>query len=158
MMTDFITKDQAEALAALVHQLRPDWQTQGIMSALAKVRDRGPAFDVAHAALYAAADPTIRTPAVIAMGGEHWMRGKGLGETTASTTGRYARCPNEGHEHEPAHNCRMCRSEHLEAKELAGHQVPRTPTAPTERVAEIVAAAVPELRGSRLVGSTNTKD
>lgn len=147
------TRSQAQAIANVVAALRPEWHQAGIMTALEAVADRGSAYDLAHAALYAAADPSIQTPAVIAMGGEHWMRGKALGETTASTTGRYTRCPNDGHEHEPAHNCRMCRSEHLEAPVQAGHLVPRTPTAPTERVREIVAGAVPGLRGSRLVGS-----
>lgn len=154
MMTNPITPSQAKLLTALIEDLRPDWDRAGIWAKVVEAKDRGPAWDLIHAALYAAENPAVRSPGVIPKAGEHWTRGHALGEA-GTTSGRHARCPEDGHEHEPAHNCRSCRSEHLEAPVQAGHLVARTPTAPTERVAEIVAAAVPELRGSRLVGSVS---
>lgn len=147
MMTK-ISRDQAHALAQLVTTLRPDWDTPGIVKALSGARDRGTAWDLAHAALYAAQDTTVRTPAVIGMAGEHWMRGKGLGQTTSTTTGRYARCELEGHEHEAAHACRICRSEALEAAVQGAHLVERVPVVAADRVAEILAGVVSNGSGS----------
>ena len=71
-MMNQITRPQADALAALVHELRPEWDTRGIVKALFDARERGTALDVAHAAINAAADLTHRTPAVIALAGPHW--------------------------------------------------------------------------------------
>ena len=74
-MNDKITWDKstADALASLLGRLRPDWQMPGIMAALAdeRLRGRNP-FAVARAAILAAGNPKVRTPAVIAMDGEHW--------------------------------------------------------------------------------------
>lgn len=137
MTTTPITRAQAEALTALVHALRPDWDGNGVMTALANARDRGTAWELAHAALHAAETPTNRTPAVIGMTGEHWTRGKPLG--TATTTGRFQRCPEPGHSSYPAWNCGYCKAERLEATEqdrtLARQGVP------PKRIREIRATA-----------------
>lgn len=71
-MSAELTQPQADAIAILVSRLRPDWDVRGVMAALAKVRDRDP-FLAAVAAVRAAANPTNRTPAVIAMDGAHWL-------------------------------------------------------------------------------------
>lgn len=110
MMT--ITRDQAHALAELVHQLRPEWDAQGVLAALAKARDRGPADVVCIAAIRAAATPTNRTPAVIPLAGDHWT-----GIVEASSTGAVPRptdrrCTEPGHEHYSL-PCKGCRSEAL---------------------------------------------
>lgn len=73
MMTEIqLDKATAEHLAAVVAALRSDWDERGIVAALAQARDRGDVSQVAMAAIRAAADPSNRTPAVIAMEGPHW--------------------------------------------------------------------------------------
>lgn len=63
------------ALAVLVAHLRDDWQPAGIRTALDRAAARPvTGYELAHAALNAAANPTVRTPAVIALDGQHWQR------------------------------------------------------------------------------------
>lgn len=71
-MMDKINENQAEALAVLIHTLRPDWDTPGVKHALRRAIDRGDQWELAHAALRAAAEPGNRTPAVIGYDGKHW--------------------------------------------------------------------------------------
>lgn len=71
-VTSIETRNQQHrAIAFLVAAVRPDWATPGIMAALDQVRDK-PLADVAVAAIRAAGRTDQRTPAVIAMAGEHW--------------------------------------------------------------------------------------
>jgi hypothetical protein len=82
---------QADAIAVLVHQLRPDWDIRGVMAALADCQDRD-AATVAIAAVRAATTASNRTPAVIAMEGPHW--GDGPAEhTTERRTSRPEQLP-----------------------------------------------------------------
>lgn len=67
-----ITKPQAKALANLLHELRPDWDPQGLLTAIHTARTKSGNFDLAIAAIRAAATPSVRTPAVIGMDGPHW--------------------------------------------------------------------------------------
>ena len=131
-----ITRPQADALAALVHTLRIEWDIPGVIKALRDARDRGSAFDVAIAALHCASDLTNRTPAVIAMAGAHWTKGKALGMTGG---GNFVRCPKPGHTSFPAHNCGACRMDALDGSDATYE---RTPAVPTERVREILDAAL----------------
>lgn len=122
-MTESLNGDTAEALANLVHVLRPQeaaWGIKGIKTALFNAKDRGTAFEVAHAALYAAEDLTNRTPAIIALAGPHWTRGRELG----SSNPRGEKCPQIGHEGKPAHNCPYCiaDSKAVPDDEAAAHQ------------------------------------
>lgn len=117
-----IDSNQAKTLATFISQIRPGWDPQGIYAALGKARDMAPAPQLAIAAIQAAMDDTNRTPAVIAMQGDHWT-------TPATTTnarpgGREPRCDVYGHEGYPARNCAGCRAE-----QLAG----TTTTTPTGR-------------------------
>lgn len=66
-----MTREEAEALTNLIHELRPEWDRGGIFKALGLVKDRNP-FDVSMAALRAAADPETRTPGRIPTAGDHW--------------------------------------------------------------------------------------
>ena len=110
MMT--MDRPQAQALAALVHALRPEWEPAGIMTALAAARDRGDVFEVAQAAIHAASVKANRTPAVIPLAGEHWTRGRALG-ASGTTDVRFERCDKPGHTSFPAANCSACRSEDI---------------------------------------------
>lgn len=67
-----MTKSQAILVAKLVEQLRPEWNFHGTMAALAKAIDGHDAFDVAIAAITAAADPDAKTPGVIPTDGHWW--------------------------------------------------------------------------------------
>lgn len=84
-----MTKPQADATATLVATLRPDWDHTGIMAALALAQVRGPAHEVAIAAIRAAASPSNRTPAVIPLEGQHWNRP--TSQTGAATVGPWDR-------------------------------------------------------------------
>lgn len=110
MMMTKLDQRQAQALAAFVNTLRPDWDAQGIYVALGKARDLGDPATVAVAAIRAAATPTNRTPAVIPMQGHHWTT------TSSSPTvgaGREPRCDVYGHDGYPARNCAGCRADDL---------------------------------------------
>ena len=89
-------------LASLVHAIRNDWDEQGIRSALLKVADR-PLADVARAAISATSRTDQRTPAVIALDGEHW-RAPGSAPTVTTAPGIVTRC-----EHKlPGLSCTEC--------------------------------------------------
>lgn len=108
-MTTSITRPQADALAALIHELRPEWGIPGIVKALHDARDRGDAYAVTVAAIHAASDLANRTPAVIAMPGAHWVKGK----APDSDQIRFERCSRPGHTSFPATNCGACRADRI---------------------------------------------
>ena len=102
-----LNREQAQALTALLASLRSTWDAAGIMSALGKAKTMGTATEVAIAALKAASKDTNRTPAVIAMQGDHWTTGE-------ATTNPHRDEPCPVHDHiRPAWNCVCCRSEWL---------------------------------------------
>lgn len=131
-----MTRDEATTLTHLIHLIRRDWDEAGIMAALATARDRGDALDVAHAALYAAGDRANRTPAIIPLAGEHWMRGHALGTTSY----RDERCAEPGHQSYPRHNCGLCRSEQLARRDDVPPPEPARRIDPDRR-RELAAAA-----------------
>ena len=106
-MTETLSATQAKALAALVHELRQDWDVTGILPPLHAARNRSTPAGVAIAAIRAASDPSNRTPAVIALEGVHWR--------DAAPRPDAPRCAVLGHEHEVAHNCRACISDRMAA-------------------------------------------
>ena len=87
------------ALAAVVHEIRDEWDEHGVTAILRKLSDK-PLADVSAAALYCAAYRTDqRTPACIALPGEHWqalerMTGKEPEQRPAYLAG--AHCPEHG--------------------------------------------------------------
>jgi hypothetical protein len=68
-----ISKSQGEALTALLGTLRKDWNLAGIRAAIRKASLLGSPAEVAIAACRCAAEPTMRTPALIAEPGPHWQ-------------------------------------------------------------------------------------
>jgi hypothetical protein len=72
-----MTKVQAEALAAFVSRMRPEWRTVGIVAALEKAATTADAWDVAHALLNLAAEPSVLTPGLLPGPGPHWRRDDG---------------------------------------------------------------------------------
>ena len=68
-----LSQSQGQALTALLHTLRRDWGLAGITAALKKASLLGSAADVAVAACRVAANEGMRTPALIADPGPHWL-------------------------------------------------------------------------------------
>lgn len=111
-MTDHqpITKPQAEALAGILHQLRPEWGTPALITLIGRNRDHPAPFHLLTQAAITAANRrnpdgshTARTPAVIYQPGKHWEQP--IGETPA----RIPAAPEcEDHIGQEAHNCRAC--------------------------------------------------
>ncbi|QFG09607.1 hypothetical protein HYQ00_gp63 [Arthrobacter phage TripleJ] len=111
-MTDLpaITKPQAEALASLLHELRPEWGIPALMTLIGKNRAHPARFpQLAQAAVAAAirtnpdGSHTARTPAVIYQPGRHW-------DQPVMEAGAVVPPgpPCEDHPTEAAHNCRAC--------------------------------------------------
>lgn len=71
-MTQHLEAQAREALATLVHELRPDWDTWLIGSVLQSHALTYPAGDLAVAAIRWASDPTSPTPKGIVWTGRHW--------------------------------------------------------------------------------------
>ncbi len=68
-----LSREQAQALAHLIHLLRPAWNVEGIYAALGRghCRDHD-AIEVCLAALRATGDRNVQTPGVIPASGPHW--------------------------------------------------------------------------------------
>lgn len=60
-----MTPNQMNILARLVEELRPEWNFPGIRAAIGTVAEDRSRYDICHAMLTAAADPTAQTPATI---------------------------------------------------------------------------------------------
>ena len=95
-----ITTAKIQALTALIGTLRKDWDLPGIRHALGRASKLGSAADLAVAACRCAADPEMRTPALIPQPGAHWQ-GTNAGRRMAPTM-----CP-EHHAHK-AGDCCVC--------------------------------------------------
>ena len=68
-----LSQSQGQALTALLGTIRKDWGLPGITAALKKASPLGSAAEVAVAACRCAADPDMRTPALIPTPGPHWQ-------------------------------------------------------------------------------------
>lgn len=105
-----ITKPQAEALAGILHQLRPEWGTPALMTLIGKNREHPAPYPHLVLAAVTAVNRrntdgtwTARTPAVIYQPGRHWDHP--IGETPAHQPPG----PNcQDHPTFQAHNCRCC--------------------------------------------------
>src|SRR6266498_1617211 len=105
-MNDFkLTPEHAKHLTTLIGALRPDWDRPGIADAIWRAIDRGNAIEICTAAIRASVISN-RTPAVIALDGNHW-RGTTTKPASAATLNASAvrRCPDCGGYHPPACQC-----------------------------------------------------
>lgn len=111
-MTDHqpITETQAKTLAALLHELRPEWGVQAMVTLIGRnLQHPAPFQRLAQAAVNAALRTgsngtyTAQTPAVIYQPGKHWDQ-PGVESSITLPAG-----PNcEDHPTFQAHNCRCC--------------------------------------------------
>lgn len=121
-----LDQKQARALAAFISTLRPDWDPTGVYVALGRARDLGDPAAVAVAAIRAASTPTNRTPAVIALHGDHWAG-------TPTTTNRGGNPANRVRcdVHSLELPCRGCRADALVDGTLRrGDPLPPPPAEP----------------------------
>ena len=95
-----IDQTQAQALAAFVGRIRPDWDHPGIVAAIGKARSLGSAAAVGAALCRLAENLELRTPAILADPGHHWAG------TSAASRQAPVMCPE--HSTEKAGNCRAC--------------------------------------------------
>lgn len=72
-----MTKVQAEALAAFVARIRPEWRPAGILAALEKAAPTADVHDVACALIRLAEDATVKTPGLLPQPGPHWLKADG---------------------------------------------------------------------------------
>lgn len=72
-----MTKVQAEALAAFVARIRPEWRPAGILTALEKAAPTADVHDVACALIRLAEDATVKTPGLLPQPGPHWLKPDG---------------------------------------------------------------------------------
>lgn len=104
-MTAPIRSQAEQALAALIHGIRPQWDTRGILAAIRQCAGRS-LDQLAAAVLYAALVRKDQiSPACIALDGEHWdaldrLTGKTQGPPTPRPTsgcpyhrGQPSECP-----------------------------------------------------------------
>lgn len=66
-----MSREQGQAIAALMHRLRNDWDEPGCLAAVAGVKDRDP-YDVALAAVRLCSTPEAKTPGALKVAGQHW--------------------------------------------------------------------------------------
>lgn len=92
-----MTEVEAQALAAFLGRVRPDWDHPGIMAALKKATHLGSSAAVAAAACRLAENLELRTPAILEKPGPHW------GGTTVATRQTPSMCPE--HPGEKAGQC-----------------------------------------------------
>lgn len=118
------TKEELDRLAAMGHQLRPDWPLRSLLTYLARNHRSRPYRDLAIALAAVATDTTTQTPKRLEESGPWWKAAQAaFGAPTAEVgPGKRARCEVYGHEHYPATNCPGCR-----ADELIGAQHPPAP-------------------------------
>lgn len=90
-----IDRTRAEsALAAVVHAIRDEWDAHGVQVTLRRCADK-PFAELAAAAIYAAVKRTEqRTPACIALDGEHWRALERMTTTAATTQTPTTQPPN----------------------------------------------------------------
>ena len=104
---DTVSTHWIKRLATLIHEIRPDWAEPGIASALAKVADR-PLAEVAVAAIKAATTRTDQhTPAIISMGGSHWVQDANSSSSYRPAVANPPTCANCGyyeHQHQQLNN------------------------------------------------------
>lgn len=105
-----ISREQGQAIARLMHELRPEWDLPGCVSVVARLKDRDPA-NLAMAAVRLCATPEAATPgALLNPEGGHWR------ERVSASPMRY---PPKSHESCRKHpgewedTCRGCAGDKL---------------------------------------------
>ena len=120
-----MTKSQGEALVALLHQLRKDWDTPGIRVAIQRAQTLGSPADVATAACRVAANTAAKTPGLIPEPGAHWQ-GTAVGQRQAPVM-----CPD--HPDQRLTRCTACQARLNDTDHQAGAALVRAELAKYRR-------------------------
>jgi hypothetical protein len=107
-----MSKVEAQALAAFVGRIRPDWQQPGIVAAIEKALPLGSAAAIGAALCKLAENYDLRTPALLAEPGPHWHG------TTVASRQPPSMCPD--HPGQRAGNCADCAAAADAADHAAG--------------------------------------
>ena len=100
-----LTAKQAWAIGHLVHELRPEWEAEGVVAALKRCAGGDP-FATALASIRAAADKNARTPGVIPTPGTHWQEGLKRDPEPARPPRKSEDCPKHpGNWRDSCHGC-----------------------------------------------------
>lgn len=134
-----ISQSQAQALAAFVSRIRPDWDHPGIVAAIAKAAPIATPADIGVALCRLAANLELRTPALLAEPGAHWQ-----GTVTGSRP-LPIMCPLHPSEKTPPW-CRQCADDLARTDQEAGIAEARAALASAPRVTRPVFRAEPKPR------------
>lgn len=139
MVAPLTTREQAELIAALVHEIRPEWDTPGILAAIAKVAHRHPADVMMAAARLAMSE--AKTPGALAnQAAECWRERVAPVQVYRPPTKAEA-CPlHLSHFRDSCAGCEADRKAGANPGEL---QRPTRPAAP-----EVAAAAIQTMRAA----------
>lgn len=97
-----ISQTQATALATFVAKVRDDWDQPGILAAIQKAQSLGNPLQIGRALIALAENRELRTPALLASPGKHWVQD---GAPTGPNVSNNVRCP----EHPlSVHPCPQC--------------------------------------------------
>jgi hypothetical protein len=124
-----ISQTQGQALAAFVARVRADWDQPGILAAISKAASLGSPTQIGRALLALAENRDLRTPALLASPGKHWVHD---GEPVGPNVTNNVRCPEHPINFHPCPLCAAKRcdptDDYLEAKAaLAGRRpIPTT--------------------------------
>lgn len=141
------TRSQGQAIAALMSELRPDWDYPGCLAAVGAVKHKH-AADVAMAAVRLCCTAEAQTPGALkAEQGQHWR------EKVAPTTHRHPprreqecrRHPGEWHD-----ACRPCAAERI----ARADEEPNEPTTPAEQAIAAMKAQLASFRANTCLHGT----
>jgi hypothetical protein len=112
-----ITQTQAQALATFAARIRDDWDQPGILAAIQKAQSLGSPAQIGRALMALAENRELRTPALLASPGKHWVQD---GEPVGPNVSHNVRCPEHPINFHPCPQCAAKKCEptpdYLEAK------------------------------------------
>lgn len=111
-----LSRTEVERLAAMAHELRPDWPVSSLCTWLMASHANRAYRDVAVALAWVAADTATRTPKRMDEAGPWWQAVRTAGSD--ATYHHFERCAQVGHTSYPAYNCSACRSEALQVDKV----------------------------------------
>lgn len=96
-----LTTLQSQRLAELAHLIRKDWDVPGIAAAIRNAA-KAPAAEVASALFALAADPNVKTPALLPQRGHWWPTGEAMSGPAVSYN---VPCPEHASQIMPCREC-----------------------------------------------------
>lgn len=126
-----MTQTQGQALAAFVARIRTDWDQPGILAAIAKAQTLGTPVQVARALINLADNTDLRTPAILAQPGSHWLAPDGSHVQRRGDND--VRCPDHSMSVMPCPQCEAKRCDPTDDYLAAKAALPKRAPSPTQR-------------------------